>query len=176
MAQVVKVRVDGVANVAAMFKELAPKVQKQVAGRAMYAAAKLIRDQAKANVGRGGQFPRSITGLLAKSLVVVKQRRAARGHVGYYVEVKRGKARYANTAKNRRRRRVGKSYTTHGAAYYGAMVELGTRRNDAFPFQRPAFEEKKYEASQRAWKELAKGLADVAAGIQRTRGGRIRNG
>ncbi|WP_192957017.1 HK97-gp10 family putative phage morphogenesis protein, partial [Acinetobacter baumannii] len=55
----------------------------------------------------------------------------------------RGGARipYTNNAQNRRSGRVGKTYQTDGRVFYWRFLELGTSRQPATPFLRPALYE-----------------------------------
>jgi len=64
----------------------------------------------------------------------------------FYVGVRKGVAKYANTAANRRAGKAGKVYKDAGTTFYWRFLEFGTSKLAAHPFVRPAFESKKEDA------------------------------
>ena len=109
----------------------------------------IIRDEARHRVVRH-------SGFLASEIVVRRansknRRRAGVGKDGEYftVGVRVGrKAKYSNTRRNQRLRRVGKVYETTGWAHYWRHVEFGTKKMAAKPFLTPAAEARGPQAAQ----------------------------
>ena len=101
------------------FKALEGKLQKKFARKSMRKAAKVIQKEAKARV------PTGKTGMLKKNIKVRSAKRS-RSRIGINVV-------------------VGEGWYT-GEQFYGAFVELGTSKQPARPFMRPALEDKRDEA------------------------------
>ena len=76
--------------------------------------------------------------------------------------VRRVKGRYADTRRNRRLSRVGKTYYTYGDAYYWRFIEFGTRKMRAKPLLRAAFEAEKGRALEVMKSRLAQAIALAA--------------
>lgn len=121
---------------------------------ALAKAARVIRDQAKANVraivaepNKDGR-PSKSTGALEKSIVATrgKMRGGLKGE-RYLVRVPKGEAfKYANTRYNRRKNKVGKTYRVEPPTYYGRLLEYGTSKMRPHPWLRPAVKQKGQEA------------------------------
>ena len=75
--------------------------------------------------------------------------------------------KYADTANNRRLKRVGKTYQTRGLAYYWRFLEFGTSKLSAKPFLRPAFEAKKDAAVDAIKAKLAEAIEKTAAKLRK---------
>jgi len=109
----------------------------------------IIRDEARNRVVKH-------SGFLASEIVVRRanarnRRRAGVGKDGEYftVGVRVGrKAKYSNTKRNQRLRRVGKVYETTGWAHYWRHVEFGTKKMAAKPFLTPSAEARGPQAAQ----------------------------
>lgn len=115
----------------------------------MRKAGNIIRDEARNRVAKR-------SGFLAGEIVVRRanaknRRRAGVGTDGEYftVGVRVGrKAKYSNTKRNQRMRRVGKVYETTGWAHYWRHLEFGTKKMAAKPFLTPSAEARGPEAAQ----------------------------
>lgn len=148
-----QMRVEGLAELSKALKALPAEIAGKGGGplrRAIYQAAKLIKDQAIANAPVD-------TGNLKKNIVTARVRKNPHGREGYYVEVRRKRRHYARTRANVRAGRVGKTYSVTDA-YYGMMVEFGTEKMSPRPFMRPAFESKKQQAAVVFRDELTKAI------------------
>lgn len=118
---------------------------------AMYGAAALIRDEARARAPVE-------TGRLARSLIVVARRGRGlkRGVVAYRVTHRRGR----RTGSERGRQWV-EAYGRYDA-YYAPWVEYGTAKMAARPFMRPAL-------ASRADDAVALAASRIAAYVSRPR-------
>ena len=108
--------------------------------KALYAAAKVVRAEVK-------QSTPVRTGLLRDSIAIFRDRNPQGGiNEHYTVGIRKQRKKYRENYRNGRLGRIGKSYTTLGAAYYGKFVEFGTYKMAAHTFMRPAFESSKQAA------------------------------
>ena len=109
--------------------------------KALYAAAKVVRAEVK-------QATPVRTGLLRDSIAIFRDREPGRiaANEHYTVGIRKQRKKYRENYRNGRLGRIGKSYTTLGAAFYGKFVEFGTSKMAAHPFMRPAFEASKQAA------------------------------
>ncbi|WP_043041647.1 HK97-gp10 family putative phage morphogenesis protein [Acinetobacter baumannii] len=116
------------------------KTVKRIARKAMRQAMNIARDEARQKVKRldDPTTPEKIW----KEIVVQNGRSRNKNTLVMRVGV-RGGARipYTNNAQNRRAGRVGKTYQTDGRVFYWRFLELGTSRQPATPFLRPALYE-----------------------------------
>ncbi|WP_033841906.1 HK97-gp10 family putative phage morphogenesis protein [Acinetobacter baumannii] len=116
------------------------KTVKRIARKAMRQAMNIARDEARQKVKRldDPTTPEKI----CKEIVVQNGRSRNKNTLVMRVGV-RGGARipYTNNAQNRRSGRVGKTYQTDGRVFYWRFLELGTSRQPATPFLRPALYE-----------------------------------
>lgn len=116
------------------------KTVKRIARKAMRQAMNIARDEARQKVKRldDPTTPKKIW----KEIVVQNGRSRNKNTLVMRVGV-RGGARipYTNNAQNRRSGRVGKTYQTDGRVFYWRFLELGTSRQPATPFLRPALYE-----------------------------------
>ncbi|HCG3439815.1 TPA: HK97 gp10 family phage protein [Acinetobacter baumannii] len=116
------------------------KTVKRIARKAMRQAMNIARDEARQKVKRldDPTTPEKIW----KEIVVQNGRSRNKNTLVMRVGV-RGGARipYTNNAQNRRSGRVGKTYQTDGRVFYWRFLELGTSKQPATPFLRPAFYE-----------------------------------
>ncbi|EPL4828798.1 HK97-gp10 family putative phage morphogenesis protein [Acinetobacter baumannii] len=116
------------------------KTVKRIARKAMRQAMNIVRDKAREKVKRldDPTTPEKIW----KEIVVQNGRSRNKNTLVMRVGV-RGGARipYTNNAQNRRAGRVGKTYQTDGRVFYWRFLELGTSRQPATPFLRPALYE-----------------------------------
>lgn len=116
------------------------KTVKRIARKAMRQAMNIARDEARQKVKRldDPTTPEKIW----KEIVVQNGRSRNKKTLVMRVGV-RGGARipYTNNAQNRRSGRVGKTYQTDGRVFYWRFLELGTSKQPATPFLRPALYE-----------------------------------
>lgn len=117
-----------------------PKTVKRIARKAMRQAMNIVRDEARQNVKRldDPTTPEKIW----KEIVVQNGRSRNKNALVMRVGVRGGaQIPYTNNAQNRRSGRVGKTYQTDGRVYYWRFLELGTSKQPATPFLRPALYE-----------------------------------
>ncbi|RSQ52956.1 hypothetical protein EA702_16150 [Acinetobacter baumannii] len=116
------------------------KTVKRIARKAMRQAMNIARDEARQKVKRldDPTTPEKIW----KEIVVQNGRSRNKNTLVMRVGV-RGGARipYTNNTQNRRSGRVGKTYQTDGRVFYWRFLELGTSKQPATPFLRPALYE-----------------------------------
>ncbi|EPF6349215.1 HK97-gp10 family putative phage morphogenesis protein [Acinetobacter baumannii] len=116
------------------------KIVKRIARKAMRKGMNLVRDAARQKVKRldDPATPEKIW----KEIVVQNGRSRNKNTLVMRVGV-RGGARipYTNNAQNRRAGRVGQTYQADGRVFYWRFLELGTSKQPATPFLRPALYE-----------------------------------
>lgn len=136
-------QIEGLDDVTAKMRELSnPRKQKNAATRSARKAMAVVRKAAVANAKAldDSNSPERIW-----KNIQVKASKTSQGLVLIKVGVRGGAMSYANTAANRRQNRVGQSYATAGSSdnpggdtWYWRFQELGTSRQAARPFLRPA--------------------------------------
>lgn len=133
-------RLEGFNELAAALRELPERLARNGLRAAVNAGATIIKKDAQ---GRA----RVDTGAL-KANLYQKQIREQSGPMQqtFYVGVRRGVAKYANNAANRRAGNAGKAYKNDGSTFYWRFLEFGTSTLAAHPFLRPAFESQKEAA------------------------------
>ena len=155
------VDIKGLKELQAALNQLPREVQKRPLRAAVSAAAKVIQDEAKRRAPID-------TGNLRKAIYRTRSRSGSgTGQETFLVAVKKGKAEYANTARNRRLNRVGKKYQTQGEAYYWRFLEFGTAKMAAKPFLRPAFENKKQMAVDVLKQKLGDAITKTAMKLKK---------
>ena len=140
MANLESVKIDGLDQLAQALRELPKRVARNGLRGAVYAGAKVIRDEAKlkapvAMAPLGADQPPQ--GTLKRS-IIMKQvpELSSEQKQTFFVTVRHGK----------KYRKQGKNGNLSQDAWYWRFVEFGTVKMTARPFLRPAFEGKKYEA------------------------------
>lgn len=116
------------------------KTVKRIARKAMRQAMNIVRDEARQNVKRldDPTTPEKIW----KEIVVQNGRSRNKNTLVMRVGVRGGaQIPYTNNAQNRRAGRVGKTYQSDGRVFYWRFLELGTSKQPATPFLRPALYE-----------------------------------
>lgn len=116
------------------------KTVKRIARKAMRQAMNIVRDEARQNVKRldDPTTPEKIW----KEIVVQNGRSRNKNALVMRVGVRGGaQIPYTNNAQNRRAGRVGKTYQSDGRVFYWRFLELGTSKQPATPFLRPALYE-----------------------------------
>lgn len=156
------VKVTGLKELEKALMELPKEVAQRPLRAAVNAGAKVVMDEAK------NRAPQGETGNLRKAIYRTRTRRGSgTGKETYVVGVRKGKMKYADTANNRRLKRVGKTYQTRGLAYYWRFLEFGTSKLSARPFLRPAFEAKKDAAVDAIKAKLAEAIEKTAAKLRK---------
>jgi HK97 gp10 family phage protein len=161
MAKFESVQVQGLDQLAKALRELPQRVARNGLRAAVYAGAKVIRDEAKlqAPVATGdlgaNQPPR---GTLKRS-VIMKQIPELSGaqKQTFFVTVRHGK----------KYRKQGKKGNLSQDAWYWRFVEFGTVKMSARPFLRPAFDMKKHEAVTAIKTRLAQRIAQAAQELKK---------
>ena len=161
MAEFESVQVQGLDQLAKALRELPQRVARNGMRAAVYAGAKVIRDEAKlqAPVATGdlgaNQPPR---GTLKRS-VIMKQIPELSGtqKQTFFVTVRHGK----------KYRKQGKKGNLSQDAWYWRFVEFGTVKMSARPFLRPAFDMKKHEAVTAIKTRLAQRIEQAAQELKK---------
>ena len=161
MAKFESVQVQGLDQLAKALRELPQRVARNGLRAAVYAGAKVIRDEAKlqAPVATGdlgaNQPPR---GTLKRS-VIMKQIPELSGaqKQTFFVTVRHGK----------KYRKQGKKGNLSQDAWYWRFVEFGTIKMSARPFLRPAFDMKKHEAVTSIKTRLAQRIEQAAQELKK---------
>ena len=161
MAEFESVQVQGLDQLAKALRELPQRVARNGLRAAVYAGAKVIRDEAKlqAPVATGdlgaNQPPR---GTLKRS-VIMKQIPELSGaqKQTFFVTVRHGK----------KYRKQGKKGNLSQDAWYWRFVEFGTVKMSARPFLRPAFDMKKHEAVTAIKTRLAQRIEQAAQELKK---------
>lgn len=178
----VEVKLQGMEGVLDLLKSLPPEVVSRRGGPVKLALAKgarVIRDQAKANVraivaepNKDGR-PTQSTGALEKAITVTrgKMRGAAKGEK-YLVRVPHKLVKYANTKKNQRLGRVGQYYKQEPPTYYGRMLEYGTSKMRPHPWLRPAVKQKGQEAINVITADLTRSIDQTVTKLAKQNGGK----
>ncbi len=129
------IQLIGLDDVIARLKALPAALQRTAIRKALFAPAKMLREEVKAAVpvwrgsNKFNRNLRAVPGLWRDSVGVFRDRHPEESGAAekYYIGERKLRRSYANTARNRRYYRVGKKYTIQGAAYYAKFVEFGTR-------------------------------------------------
>lgn len=158
----ISVKIDGLKELQKALEQLPKEIQGRPLRSAVSAAAKVVVDDVKTRV------PVGETGNLKTAVYRYRSRRnSATGRETFFVGIRQGKAQYKDTAYNRRKGRVGKSYKTAGEAYYWRFLEFGTAKMQARPFLRPAFEAQKSRAVEVMKERLGKAIQTQAKKLAR---------
>lgn len=147
-------KVNGLQELDRRLREFGPRIQRNGLRAANFAGARVFRDAAKASAPvRSGVLQASIAAF---------RRRSPQNVAKHSVGVRNIRRRYADTAANRRVRRVGKSYFVHGPAFYARFIEFGSSKMTARPFLRPAFLNNVEAAIEAVRARLGKAVDDAA--------------
>jgi len=174
-----RVHVTGLRELQEKLRNFAPNIARNGLRAATAAGAALIRNEARANAGKGGKFPQVITGEMQRDIQIKRERDSTDFRALYSVFVRSGKkSRLSGKGRN-----VGKD------SYYWRFVEfghwinpgkaLGGNKKDeardrriaggqnkfvtAKSFMRPAYESKKEAAVLAIRDKLAARIAEEAA-------------
>jgi HK97 gp10 family phage protein len=158
MSVSITVKVSGLAELQKALLNLPLELRGKPLNSAVLAGAKVIQSKAKENAAAIRR-----TGTLQKNIIVARSRKGTTlGRAEYAVLVKRTENRYADTRRNRRRSRVGRTYYTYGEAYYWRFIEFGTQKMRPRPLLRAAFEAGKTRAVEVIRSRLAQAIERAA--------------
>lgn len=161
MAKYEKVHIDGLAELASALRELPVRIQKNGLRVSVYAAAKVIRDEARirapvATQSLGPNQPPP--GTLRRSIIMKHiPELSSLTRQTFFVAVRHGK-KYSTQ---------GKRGNLSQDAWYWRFLEFGTRKMRARPFMRPALEAKRREAVDAIKERLALQIATEAKALRR---------
>ena len=139
MSATVTVKLTGFAELERRLHEIGPDLGRKALRSGVYAAAKVVRDEARARAPVESGPKSKHSGLLRRSIILKSIREKSNpNQQTYYVTVRHGK-KYGKKNQN---------------AYYWRFVEFdfahktefGSRIVHARPYMRPAFEARKYDA------------------------------
>ena len=161
MARVETVRIEGLAQLDRALRELPDRVANRGLRASVYAGAKVIRDEARAQAPKAAQSLGSKQpppGTLKRS-VIMKQipELSSLTRQTFFVTVRHGK----------KFRKQGKKGNLSQDAWYWRFVEFGTRKMRARPFLRPALEAKRREAVQAMKDRLSERIEQEAKNLYR---------
>lgn len=158
-----QVSIQGLDGLLRSLREAPKAIQGRAVQAGMRKGGNIIRDDARRRAPKASGFMASQ--IVTRRANAKGRQRAGVGQGGEYftVGVKSGRRRkYANTNRNQRRGRTGKTYVDRGWAYYWRFLEFGTKKMRASPFLTPAGEAKGPEAAQvvidETWAALDKQL------------------
>lgn len=144
MADIVTVKVQGLDELERKLYELPTKLAKKYVRKALRAGARVWRDEIR-------QTAPKRTGWLASQVAVTTSIRGSELEGSAHIGVR----------KKQDPARVGHEQHTPGAADEARWAELGTSKQPARPFMRPAFDSKKDEVLARFAAVLKEGLEDI---------------
>ncbi|MES2218359.1 MAG: HK97-gp10 family putative phage morphogenesis protein [Pseudomonadota bacterium] len=151
--------VEGLKELADALRTFSDKLAKKALRSAVNAGATVIKKEMVANAP-------VLSGALKANIYQRQIREESNAQQQtYFVGVRNGKAKYANTAKNRRAGLAGKEYKNGGKTFYWKFLEFGTSTIVARPFVRPAFEEQKEAAVEAIKEKLKVNIDRIAADI-----------
>ena len=161
MAKYESVQVQGLDQLVKALRELPQRVARNGLRAAVYAGAKVIRDEAKlqAPVATGDLGPNQPPPGTLKRSVIMKQIPELSGaqKQTFFVTVRQGK----------KYRKQGKKGNLSQDAWYWRFVEFGTVKMPARPFLRPAFDMKKHEAVTAIKTRLAQRIEQAAQELKK---------
>ena len=148
--------IEGLADLDRRLREFGPKIAANGLRAANYAGAAVMRDAVKQTVPvRTGQLQANIR---------IFKRQGPKNVVTHSVGARGKRLKYANTAENRRKRRVGKRYTVDTRnSMVARFLEFGTSKMSARPFMRPAFERSVQATIEAVRARMAKAVEQAAA-------------
>ena len=161
MAKFESVQVQGLDQLAEALRALPQRVARNGLRAAVYAGAKVIRDEAKlhAPVATGNLGPNQPPPGTLKRSVIMKQIPELSGaqKQTFFVTVRHGK----------KYRKQGKKGNLSQDAWYWRFVEFGTVKMSAQPFLRPAFDMRKNDALQAIKTRLAQRIEQAAQELKK---------
>jgi HK97 gp10 family phage protein len=160
MARAETVRIEGLAELNRALRELPQRIANRGLRTAVYAGAKVIRDEARHRAPKAAQSlgtKQPSAGTLKRSVIMKHIRElSGGGRQTFYVLVRQGK-KYRNQ---------GKRGNLSQDAWYWRFVEFGTRKMAARPFLRPALESRRREAVEAIKGRLAQRIEIEAKALK----------
>ena len=161
MARAETVRIEGLAELNRALRELPQRIANRGLRTAVYAGAKVIRDEARHRAPKAAQslgIKQPPAGTLKRSVIMKHIRElSGGGRQTFYVLVRQGK-KYRNQ---------GKRGNLSQDAWYWRFVEFGTVKMSARPFLRPAFDMKKNDALTAIKTKLAERIEQAARELKK---------
>jgi HK97 gp10 family phage protein len=156
VAKTETVKIEGLKALDRALRELPDRIANRGLRASVYAAAKIVRDEARVRAPKAAQSlgaNQPPPGTLRRSVILKHIRElSGNGRQTYYVLVRHGK----------KYRKQGKKGNLSQDAWYWRFVEFGTRKMAARPFLRPALESKRREAVNALKKRLTERI-DIEA-------------
>lgn len=160
MSRAETVRIEGLAELNRALRELPQRIANRGLRTAVYAGAKVIRDEARHRAPKAAQSlgtKQPPAGTLKRSVIMKHIRElSGGGRQTFYVLVRQGK-KYRNQ---------GKRGNLSQDAWYWRFVEFGTRKMAARPFLRPALESRRREAVEAIKGRLAQRIEIEAKALK----------
>jgi len=166
----IEVKLTGLDGVLDTLRSLPPELVSKRGGpvrRALAKGARLIADEAKANVraivaepNKDGR-PTKSTGALEKAIRVSRKKLTSIKGERYLVWLGKSSGKFANTKRNVRSMKAGLEYEKEPPQFYGRFLEYGTSRMRPHPWIRPAFQKKAAEAISVIESELVVGVERI---------------
>ena len=160
MARAETVSIEGLAELNRALRELPQRIANRGLRTAVYAGAKVIRDEARHRAPKAAQslgIKQPPAGTLKRSVIMKHIRElSGGGRQTFYVLVRQGK-KYRNQ---------GKRGNLSQDAWYWRFVEFGTRKMAARPFLRPALESRRREAVEAIKGRLAQRIEIEAKALK----------
>ena len=161
MAKRETVKVEGLAELGKALRELPGRVAKNGLRASVYAGAKVVRDEARAQAPKAAQSlgaNQPPPGTLKRSVIMKHiPELSSLTRQTFFVTVRHGK----------KYRKQGKKGNLSQDAWYWRFVEFGTRKMRARPFLRPALEAKRREAGQAMKDRLSERIEMEASKLSR---------
>ena len=154
-------KIEGLAELGKALRELPERVARNGLRVAVYAGAKVVRDDARARAPKAAQSlgPNQPPPGTLKRSVIMKHipELSSLTRQTFFVTVRHGK----------KYRKQGKKGNLSQDAWYWRFVEFGTRKMRARPFLRPALEAKRREAGQAMKDRLSERIEMEASKLSR---------
>lgn len=153
----ITVDIRGLGALAEDFSRLSRGQSRRVLRQATMAGARVGRDAVR-------ELAPEDSGDLKRHVVAASKRRNEPGTHTAGVRVRSGgTGRYANTSRNRGKNRVGQTYEKPSPAYYWRFTELGTSKQPAVPWIRPAWDSHEAEIVDAVRERLAQAIDDAVS-------------
>ena len=154
-------KIEGLAELGKVLRELPERVARNGLRVSVYAGAKVVRDEARARAPKAAQSlgPNQPPPGTLKRSVIMKHipELSSLTRQTFFVTVRHGK----------KYRKQGKKGNLSQDAWYWRFVEFGTRKMRARPFLRPALEAKRREAGQAMTDRLSERIEMEASKLSR---------
>ena len=160
MAKFERMQVKGAAELVKLLNELPARIARNGLRNAVYAGAKVVRDEAKSRAPKAAEaIPNQPPPGTLKRSVIMKHipELSSLTRQTFFVTVRHGK----------KYRKQGKKGNLSQDAWYWRFVEFGTVKMSARPFLRPAFDMKKNDALTAIKTRLAERIEQAASELKK---------